>query len=88
MRKLGKVLHVSKVTRRLIVKSYNTSVSKGYVVDRTGYVVGRVDDVFGPIDAPYYAVKPSPNIDPAKYVGEEVFIAPEVERAEGKRRRR
>lgn len=78
MRRLGKVLHFSKVSKRLIVRANMPGAFKGYVVDRTGYVIGEVEEVFGPVDKPYYALKPSPKIDPSKYVGEEVFIAPKT----------
>lgn len=88
MRRLGKVLHVSKVSKRLIVRSNIAGALKGYVVDRTGYMIGEVDEVFGPADGPYYAVRPSRKVDPAKYVGEEVFIAPHEEREPKKRGKR
>jgi len=88
LRKLGKVLHFSNVSKRLIVKSRGPGVSKGYVVDRTGYVIGVVDEVFGPVDQPYYALRPSKRIDPEKYVGEEVFIASNQTRKNTERRKR
>lgn len=88
MKRLGKVLHFSKVSKRLIVRSHLPGAFKGYVVDRTGYVIGEVEEVFGPTDKPYYALKPSPKIDPLRYVGEEVFIAPKTSKDAPKRRKK
>ncbi len=76
MRKLGKALHVSSVTKRLIVRSSGQEALQGYVADKTGYVIGRVDEVFGPVFKPYYAVKVFPKVDPSKYIDEELYVAP------------
>jgi RNA-binding protein involved in rRNA processing len=76
LRKLGKVLHYSKVSKRLIVKSKEADPVRGYVADKTGYIIGKVDEVFGPTGEPYFAIKPYSKIEPTKYLGEEVFLVP------------
>jgi RNA-binding protein len=85
LRKLGKVLHYSKVSKRLIVKSKEAEPVRGYVADKTGYIIGKVDEVFGPTNEPYFAVKPYSKIEPTKYVGEEVFLVPYSEQKVKKR---
>lgn len=80
MKKLGKVLHVSPVTKRLILRCSEQLLPKGYVVDATGFVVGKIDDVFGPVTRPYCAVKLARGIDPEKYVGSQLFVVDVAEK--------
>jgi rRNA processing protein Gar1 len=86
MRKLGKVIHYSSVTKRLIAKAADQVEMQGYGVDLNGYVVAKIDEVFGPVSKPYYALKPSKKIAPLKYVGEQLFFLPQAAVKRPKRR--
>ncbi|TFG08057.1 H/ACA RNA-protein complex protein Gar1 [Candidatus Thorarchaeota archaeon] len=75
MRRLGKVLHVSK-RGSLIIRTEKTPPSGGraVVVDRTAEKVGSIVDVFGPVKAPFVAVRPLKGISPEKYVGQILYL--------------
>ncbi|MCL5788203.1 MAG: hypothetical protein M1357_00075 [Candidatus Marsarchaeota archaeon] len=75
LRKLGKGMHVSSATGRLIVEAQTVEYSQSYCVDSTGFVIGRVDEFFGPCTKPFAAVKTGRGVDPRKYVGQQLFLA-------------
>jgi len=84
LRKLGKVLHYSKVSKRLIVKSKEAEPVRGYVADKTGYIIGKVDEVFGPTNEPYFAVKPYSKIE-ANQIRRGGGVLSAILRAEGEK---
>jgi rRNA processing protein Gar1 len=87
MRRLGKVLHVSNVTGRLIVRgAHGDQVEKkGYVIDGTGHVIGTIDEVFGPVARPYYAVKVPRTAGIEAYIDQNVFVLIRNERKQHRR---
>ncbi len=69
MRRLGKVMHLSK-SRSLIVKLDEPAFVKlgTKVLDSKLREIGRVNDLLGPVSSPYVALRPTvPN--PEKFVG-------------------
>jgi len=72
MRRLGKVLHLSK-SGKLILRS-KAKVKPGTVaLDENLKIVGIVFDDFGPVENPYVSVKP--NIaEPKHYVGRVIYV--------------
>lgn len=88
MRRLGRVLHLSSVTGRLIVRGANGEAveKKGYVTDATGRVIGIIDEVFGPITRPYYAVKTPKNTRIESYIDQNVFVLVRSDKKKNRRR--
>jgi len=75
MRRLGKVLHADKLA--LIVRSEHVPKLGSIVRKGNRKVVGKVSDVFGPVDFPYIAIKPSPELNPGeipRLLGEEIYV--------------
>lgn len=74
LKRLGKVLHLSK-SRSLIVKlSAEPSMNIGSkVLDSKLKEVGIVQDIFGPVSCPYVSIKPVLH-DPSSAVGKIVYI--------------
>ena len=71
--RVGSVLHVSRSSGNLILKS-KTEVKIGDVVrDNKGKNIGRIFDVFGPVHDPYLSVKPRKG-DPAGLVGKALYV--------------
>jgi len=73
LRRLGKILHLSK-SRSLIVRCEQTGFVKigTRACDSKLKEIGKVRDIFGPVSSPYLAIKPAiPS--PAKYVGRIVY---------------
>lgn len=78
IRRLGKVLHLSK-SGRLILRS-QTKVKLGSVaVNEDLKNIGTIFDVFGPAENPYVSIKPSVR-DPSQYVGQLLFVEESIER--------
>ncbi len=77
MKRLGKILHLSK-SRSLILKLESDAIPKlgSQVWDSKLKQVGVVYDVFGPITAPYVAVKPTIS-EPSTCVGKILYLARE-----------
>ncbi|MFX1367164.1 MAG: H/ACA ribonucleoprotein complex subunit GAR1 [Promethearchaeota archaeon] len=75
MRKLGKVLHVSK-RGSLIIQTEKTPPSGEHsvVVDKAAEKVGTIVDVFGPVKTPYVAVRPIKGISSEKYIGQNLYL--------------
>lgn len=69
MRRLGKILHLSK-SRNLIGRlDKEIPLKLGIqIVDSKLKVIGTVQDVFGPVDAPYISIRPTV-AEPEKYAG-------------------
>ena len=75
MRKLGKVLHVSKRGSLIIqVEKTPPSGDRSVVVDKSAEKVGTIVDVFGPVKSPYVAVRPSKGMSPEKYIGQNLYL--------------
>ena len=73
LRRLGKILHISR-NQRLILKLENKfSVRLGLeVFDGKLNSIGTIVDIFGPVSSPYVSIKPSiPH--PQRYVGKIVY---------------
>jgi len=75
LKRLGKILHLSK-SRSLIVKlASEPSIDVGSkVLDSKLREVGIIQDIFGPVTSPYVAVKPIVP-DPNHLVGRIVYVA-------------
>lgn len=75
MKRLGKILHLSK-SRSLIVKlASKPSINIGSnVLDSKLREIGVIQDVFGPVASPYVAIKPS-SADPSSLIGKIAYVA-------------
>ncbi len=73
MRRLGKVLHVSR-RGALILRTKNTPPIGAEVVDINVKTVGTIYDVFGPVKEPYVSVRPQKGIDPSSVVGQILYM--------------
>ncbi|HDI46671.1 MAG TPA: H/ACA RNA-protein complex protein Gar1 [Candidatus Methanomethylia archaeon] len=75
LRRLGRILHLSK-TGSLILKTNGFTPKIGTaIVDYKRREIGRVFDIIGSVSSPYLVIKPSiPR--PEKVVGLEVFSLP------------
>jgi RNA-binding protein len=75
LKRLGKILHLSK-SRSLIIKlASRPSVNIGSkVLDSRLREIGVIQDVFGPVAFPYVAIKPS-SVDPSSLVGKIAYVA-------------
>ena len=73
LRRLGKILHLSK-SRSLIVRCDESRFVKlgTKVCDSKLKEIGRVQDLFGPVTSPYVAVRPTVS-SPAKFVHRIVY---------------
>ena len=78
IKRLGKVLHLSK-SGRLVLRSQDRARLGAKVVDQDLKVIGTVFDVFGPIKNPYISVKASVS-SPARLVGRLLYVEEAVER--------
>ncbi|MGY5880769.1 MAG: Gar1/Naf1 family protein [Candidatus Thorarchaeota archaeon] len=75
MRRLGKVLHISK-RGSIIIRTEKTPPvgSKSLVMDKNAQEVGTIIDVFGPVKYPYVAIKPKRGYEPQKLVGQMLYL--------------
>jgi len=75
LRRLGKVLHISK-RGSIIIRTEKTPPvgSKSLVMDKNAQEVGTIIDVFGPVKFPYVAIKPNRGSDPQKLVGQMLYL--------------
>lgn len=85
MKRLGKVLHISKQDEIIIrgeAKTFSGSMKEmprihSFVLDKSIKRIGKVTGVFGPVDWPYYIVRPNRGIagsDLKKLVDERVYV--------------
>lgn len=75
MKRLGKVLHVSKRGSVIVRSNQTPPIGKHSVVlDKKANRVGSVIDVFGPTSNPYVAVRPAKGFDTASLVGQIVYL--------------
>ena len=75
LRRLGKVLHVSR-RGSLILRTEKTPPSgrDTVVVDKKVQRVGRIIDVFGPVKQPYVAIKPASSVEPERLIGQVLYL--------------
>ena len=75
MRRLGKVLHISK-RGSIILRTDKTPPvgSKSVVLDKKAQEVGEIIDIFGPVKEPYVAIRPKRNFDPSKLVRHMLYL--------------
>ena len=71
MKRLGKVLHVSKAKRLILNVETNLPVG-AQVCDSKLRPVGLVADIFGPVKKPYVSVRSSVDT-PEQYVGQILY---------------
>ncbi|AFV23098.1 H/ACA RNA-protein complex component Gar1 [Methanolobus psychrophilus R15] len=85
MKRLGKVLHLSKQDDLIIrgeTNKFSGSMKEmprihSFVLDKSIKRIGKVTGVFGPVDWPYYIVKPNKGIagsELQKMVNERVYV--------------
>ena len=66
MRRLGKVLHLSKIGNILLrLEQYPVPIIGAQVCDYKLRSVGVVNNILGPVKTPYVSVKPVANVDGA-----------------------
>ena len=66
MRRLGKVLHLSKSGNLLVrLEQYPVPIIGAQVCDYKLRSVGVVNNILGPVKTPYVSVKPVANVDGA-----------------------
>ncbi|MFX0106807.1 MAG: H/ACA ribonucleoprotein complex subunit GAR1 [Candidatus Hodarchaeota archaeon] len=75
MRRLGKVLHVSK-QGSLILRTDKTPPmgDRSIVVDKSAEKIGTIVDVFGPVKNPYVAVRPLEKKRLDRLVGQILYL--------------
>lgn len=78
IKRLGKVLHLSK-SGRLIVKSQLKVKPGSVTLSQDLKNIGTIFDIFGPVENPYISVKPSIRT-PSNYVGQILYFEENTER--------
>jgi RNA-binding protein len=73
LRRLGKVLHVSK-TGSIILRTKKIPRIGASVVDKSLDRIGTVSDVFGPVNHPYVAVSSANNVDTNRLVNMVLYL--------------
>ncbi|MDY0387824.1 MAG: Gar1/Naf1 family protein [Methanolobus sp.] len=85
MKRLGKVLHISKQKEIVVrgdVKQFSGSMKEIpiiniFVLDKSIKPIGKVSAIFGPVDHPYFTLKPDKRTIAAgleKLVNERVYV--------------
>ncbi|AEH61014.1 H/ACA RNA-protein complex component Gar1 [Methanosalsum zhilinae DSM 4017] len=85
MRRLGKVLHLTSQQNIIVrgkaqedsVKTSDLPKINSVVVDKSVEKIGKINNVFGPINNPYYSVKPLKGLNVAQLkllVNERVYV--------------
>jgi len=69
---IGKVMHISKSSRNLILESSRNAKIGETVTNSKGKRVGVVFDVFGPVDSPYASIRTRIK-NPESLIGVELF---------------
>ena len=75
MRRLGKVLHISK-RGSIILRTEKTPPvgARSVVLDKKAQEVGTIIDVFGPVKEPYVAVRPKRDFEVSKLIGQMLYL--------------
>ena len=75
MRRLGKILHISK-RGSLILRTDKTPPigPHALVLDKEANMIGTILDVFGPVNNPYVSIRPYDGVDLQKLVGQLVYL--------------
>ena len=73
MRRLGKVLHISR-RGAIILRTEKTPAIGADVVDKSVQVIGTIADIFGPVKEPYVAIRAKKGVDTTKLVGQPVYL--------------
>lgn len=73
MRRLGKVLHISK-RGAIILRTEKTPPIGAEVVDKSVEVIGTVADIFGPVKQPYVAIRAKEGVNVIKLIGQPVYL--------------
>ena len=73
MRRLGKVLHVTK-GGSLIVQTDKSPPIGAKVVDKKALFIGKIQDVFGPVKQPYVAIRYKSSVEAKKLLGQMVYL--------------
>lgn len=71
LKRLGKVLHLSR-SAKLILKTKINVTTRTKVLVANGKSIGYIFDIFGPIANPYISIAPSVK-DPDKYIGRVLY---------------
>jgi len=75
LKRLGKVLHISKRGSIILQTDKTPPVGgRSVVLDKKAQEVGTIVDVFGPVKTPYVAVRPKRRTDPHKLVGQMLYL--------------
>ncbi len=75
MKRLGKVLHVSKRGFLIVRTDKSPPVGeRSVVMDKKAEKVGTIADVFGPVNNPYVSVKPVIKDDISRLVGQILYL--------------
>jgi len=80
---LGYVLHVSKGSGNLILRSESETRIGQYVFDKRGRKVGSVFDIFGPVEQPYISVRYDG--EPENIKGKPLFLVEQKRRKKTRR---
>ena len=75
MKRLGKVLHISK-RGSIILRTDRTPPvgSRSIVLNKKAQEIGTIIDVFGPVKEPYVAIRPKRDFDTSKLVGQMLYL--------------
>lgn len=73
MRRLGKVLHISR-RGAIILRTEKTPPIGAEVVNKSVEVIGTIADIFGPVKEPYVAIRAKKGVDTTKLVGQPVYL--------------
>jgi RNA-binding protein len=75
LRRLGKVLHISK-RGSIILRTDRTPPvgSRSIVLNKKAQEIGTIIDVFGPVKEPYVAIRPKRDFDTSKLVGQMLYL--------------
>ena len=73
MKRLGKVLHISR-RGAIILRTDKTPPLGAQVVDKSVEIVGTIADIFGPVKQPYVSIRARGGIETARLVGQPVYL--------------
>lgn len=73
MKRLGKVLHISR-RGAIILRTDKTPPIGAEVVDKSVEVIGTITDVFGPVKEPYISIRAREGVDTNRLVGQPVYL--------------
>lgn len=87
-KQIGKTLHQSKSSKKVIVNLEEQASIGDYVYDNKGEKIGELFDIIGPVDSPLASIKLDDEDSPPK-AGNPLFIRPRTKkrgRRKGRRR--